>query len=74
MVVPLGVNIRLDRLLASELGMSRSLLQALYGGAKLLTVPSRKDTLRRPPKDGLRITLDLSDETARRSVCTLASR
>ncbi|MDX3929169.1 MAG: DUF1062 domain-containing protein [Shinella sp.] len=73
MKVPLAAAIRLDRLLATELEISRSRLQALCGKGKLRTDPVRKDMLRRRPKDGLRVVLDLSGETDRQSVGLFAS-
>lgn len=60
--VPLPVGLRLDRLLATELRISLSLLQALHDGEKLRTDPGHKDMLRRRIKHGLRIALDLSGE------------
>jgi hypothetical protein len=61
-MVPLPASIRLDCLLAAELPLSRSRLQALCAQARLRTIPNRKDTLRRRIIDGLRIVLDLAGE------------
>lgn len=72
LVVPLPASIRLDRLLATELGLSRSRLQALHDAGKLHADPDRKDALRRSPKNESRIRLDLSGETDRLSVCQAA--
>ena len=52
---------RLDRLLASELRVSRSQLSALHEAGLLKTNPDRSDVLRRQIRNGLRLTLDLSD-------------
>ena len=52
---------RLDRLLASELRVSRSQLGALHEAGLLKTNSDRNDILRRRIRDGVRITLDLSD-------------
>ena len=60
--VPLPVGLRLDRLLAAELRISRSRLQAFQHAEKLRSDPDHKDMLRRRIMDGLRITLDLSGE------------
>lgn len=58
LAVPMPSQMRLDRLLATELGLSRSGLQALQGAAKLSIAPERKDALRRPARDGGRIVID----------------
>lgn len=60
--VPLPTGLRLDRLLAAGLRVSRSRLEALRDAEKLRTDPVHKDMLRRRIKHGLRITLDLSGE------------
>jgi hypothetical protein len=54
-------NARFDRLLASELHVSRSQLGALHQAGLLKTNSDRDDILRRRVKDGVRIALDLSD-------------
>lgn len=56
-----SVNLRLDRLLASELAISRSRLQTLHGRGKLKAHPDRNDVLRHRPTDGMSIVLDLTD-------------
>jgi hypothetical protein len=60
-----SVAFRLDRLLACELGVSRSRLQALYDTGLLRADPKRADILRRRIKDGLAVTVDLNLETGR---------
>jgi hypothetical protein len=60
--VPLSAGLRLDRLLAAELRISRSRLEAFQHAEKLRSDPVHQDMLRRRIKDGLRITLDLSGE------------
>ncbi|AYG65887.1 MULTISPECIES: DUF1062 domain-containing protein [unclassified Rhizobium] len=62
------VNLRLDRLLASELAISRSRLQALQDGGRLKIYPDRSDFPRHGPKDGMRITLDLSEVADRQAI------
>lgn len=57
---PVPVSVRLDRLLSAELGISRSRLQALDQGGKLRAEPHRKAALRRRPKDGTSVILDLA--------------
>jgi hypothetical protein len=66
--VEFPVNLRLDRLLASELAISRSRLQALKDGTKLKAHPDRNDFLRHRPKDGMRIILDLSEAVDRQAI------
>lgn len=65
LAVPLPASIRLDRLLASELQISRGRLQSLHEGGSLRTLPDRADTLRRRIKSGAMVTIDLSSETRR---------
>lgn len=60
LIVPLATSLRLDRLLGAQLNLSRSRLQSLHETGKLRTTPDRKDTLRRPIRDGTHITLDRS--------------
>ncbi|MQB43408.1 DUF1062 domain-containing protein [Rhizobium sp. ICMP 5592] len=62
LVVTLAYSARLDRLLASELGLSRSRLQALYRSGKLQIHPDRADAMRRRVKDSTRIVIDLADQ------------
>ncbi|MDP9811549.1 hypothetical protein J2W42_004413 [Rhizobium tibeticum] len=59
--VPFSASMRLDRLLASELQISRSKLRALNESGLLQANSDRTDMLRRRIKDGLRITIDLSN-------------
>lgn len=59
LAVPLPVGLRLDRLLAAELGLSRSRLQRLEDQGHLTLSPRRKGRLRRPPADGMRLHIDL---------------
>jgi hypothetical protein len=71
-LAPLPAGIRLDRLLATELGLSRSRLQALFGTGEIGERPERKDALRRNIRDGAVITLDLRDEVERLAVGRMA--
>ncbi|MGB9141562.1 MAG: DUF1062 domain-containing protein [Aestuariivirga sp.] len=68
LVVPLPTGLRLDRLLAAQLQISRSRLETLHAAGKLRTAPDHRDMLRRRIKHGLRITLDLSGEAAMRYI------
>ncbi|CAN7279406.1 DUF1062 domain-containing protein [Rhizobium sp. LjRoot254] len=65
---PFTTSLRLDRMLANELGLSRSRLQALHEAKALRIEACRKQALRRPAQNGSRITLDLPDEADRRSI------
>lgn len=58
LVVPFSASTRLDRLLASELGISRTRLQALHDAGILRTTSDRPDILRRRLKTGTRVTID----------------
>lgn len=55
--VALPTSLRLDRLLAGELGLSRSKLQALHEEGRLVIEPMRKDALRRRIRSGVRVRL-----------------
>jgi hypothetical protein len=55
--VTLPTSLRLDRLLAGELGLSRSKLQALHEEGQLVIEPRRKDVLRRRVRSGVRVRL-----------------
>lgn len=66
--VPFTVSLRPDRMLATELGLSRGRLQALHEASALTIEPDRKQVLRRPARDGSRIILDLPDPAERVSI------
>lgn len=66
--VPLPANVRLERLLASELRLSRSQLQSLQKNGLLQANSARADMLRRPVRDGTLIIMDLPDPKDRRQV------
>ncbi|MFK3781033.1 DUF1062 domain-containing protein [Agrobacterium sp. NPDC089420] len=59
LVVPLTTSIRLDRLLASELGLSRSRLHALHDGGMVRTEFGGSNILRRRVITGSRIEIDV---------------
>ena len=52
--VPEPVGLRADRLLANELGLSRSCIQRLEGGGALVAFP-QGSRLRRAVRDGMRL-------------------
>lgn len=58
-MVPWQIGLRADRLLASELQLSRSCLQRLERAARIRTVPPGSN-LRRSLRDGLRLVIDVS--------------
>ena len=77
LIVPVPTSTRLDRLLTSELQVSRTRLQALHDGGMLRTDSNRADVLRRRIKNGTRVAVDVTAETGRkqwwRSVATGSS-
>jgi hypothetical protein len=66
--VPFAISMRLDRLLAGELQVSRSRLQALRDGDLLQTGLGGADNLRRRIRNGTRVTIDLAAEVNREQV------
>ncbi len=56
--VPYVTGLRLDRLLATELGLPRSRLEALQRSGALRIEPDQTSMLRRPVRDGCQVTLD----------------
>ena len=60
LIVPLPTNLRLDRLLATELGISRTSLLTLHKDKRLWIDPRHPDMLRRRIKHGSRINIDHS--------------
>jgi len=58
MVVPYVTGLRLDRLLAIELGLSRGRLEALHRSGALRVEPDQTNMLRRPVRDGCQVILD----------------
>ncbi len=65
LMAPLPVSTRLDRLLASELGVSRGQLQRLFDRGTIRVDPERADIWRRRIKTGTEIAIDLSGEADR---------
>ncbi|WP_428429806.1 DUF1062 domain-containing protein [Pararhizobium sp.] len=66
--VPFAISMRLDRLLAGELQVSRSRLQALHDGGRLQTGPDAASALRRRIGNGTRISIDLAAYADREQV------
>lgn len=65
-------SLRLDRLLAGELGISRSKLQALEEKRLLVVDPDAAKALRKPARDGATIRIDLAGEPDRRAIISAA--
>jgi hypothetical protein len=66
--------LRLDRLLAGELGLSRSRLQALDDRRRLAVEPDGAKALRKPVRDGLAVRIDLAGEADRDAILSAACR
>ncbi|MDX8443603.1 DUF1062 domain-containing protein [Mesorhizobium australafricanum] len=66
--------LRLDRLLAGELGLSRSRLQALDDRKRLTVEPDGAKALRKPVRDGLAVRIDLADAADCGAVLSTACR
>lgn len=62
LAAPLPCNVRVDRLLSTELALSRGRLARLEEAGRLTLLPEARNALQRPVKHGSRITLDLSAE------------
>lgn len=71
-VLPEPVGLRLDRLLATELGLSRNRLATLEAAGRLTLAGGA--SLKRPPRDGLRVRLDLEGIDDREAIAMAASR
>jgi hypothetical protein len=61
--VPHPVSLRIDRLLAAGLGLSRQRIHRLHVGGLLAIMPERSRPLRRPVQDGMRINIGLAAGT-----------
>jgi hypothetical protein len=72
LAAPSRTSLRVDRLLANELGLSRSRIQALHDKG-CLTATADRHFMRRPAKDGMRISVDLSGESDRHLVAMTAA-
>jgi hypothetical protein len=65
-------SLRLDRLLAGELGISRSRLQALEEQRLLVVDPEGAKAMRKPARNGAMIRIDLAGETDRQAIISAA--
>lgn len=68
LAVAATTNLRLDRLLASEMAISRTRIQSLHDSGKLNVHPDRTDVLRRRIRPDMHILIDLSDEADRHTI------
>jgi hypothetical protein len=57
--VPRPCRMRLNRLLASGLGLPRATIQRLHDAAILIVSPPSRAALRQPVRDGQTVTVDL---------------
>ncbi|OCC02685.1 hypothetical protein BA190_22060 [Labrys sp. WJW] len=73
LVVDLPVGIRLDRLLARELNLSRTRLQSNHRQGRLRLDHSHPEALRRRVTDGTCVRLDLGDEANRAMIGNAAA-
>ncbi|XUR34363.1 DUF1062 domain-containing protein [Rhizobium leguminosarum bv. trifolii] len=65
LMVPFPTSTRLDRLLASELKVSRARLQALHEEGMVRTDPDRSDVMRRRIRNGTLVVIDLAMQADR---------
>lgn len=65
-------SLRTERLLSMELGLSRKRIAMLEEAGRVITTPLGKNTLRRPVKDQMRITIDLAGEADRNAILSRA--
>ncbi|QPC90255.1 DUF1062 domain-containing protein [Mesorhizobium sp. INR15] len=66
------ISLRLDRLLANELSISRSRLQALEERRRLVVTPDGARALRKPSRHGTMIRIDLASEPDREDIIAAA--
>ncbi|MER8695082.1 DUF1062 domain-containing protein [Mesorhizobium opportunistum] len=66
------ISLRLDRLLANELGISRSRLQALQERRLLTVRPDGAKALRRAAREGMIVLIDLEGEPDREAIISAA--
>jgi len=66
-LLAIPVEVRLDRLLADQLGLTRSSLRGLVKRGSVQVQPDRKRALRRPVRDGTTVSIQLGDLVSRAS-------
>ena len=62
LAMALAVSVRTDRLLSTELGLSRGSLVRLQGAGRLTLLSGARKALQRPIRHGMRVILDLSED------------
>ncbi|UVK39871.1 DUF1062 domain-containing protein [Mesorhizobium sp. AR10] len=72
LALEMPTSLRLDRLLANELGVSRSRLQALEERRRLIIDPEGAKALRKPAREGTAIRIDLAGEPDREAIISAA--
>ncbi|TRC92740.1 DUF1062 domain-containing protein [Mesorhizobium sp. WSM4303] len=72
LALEMPIALRLDRLLAGELGISRSRLQAMEEKRLLAVAPDGATALRRPARDGTTLRIDLAGELDRPAIISAA--
>ena len=72
LAVPMPTCLRVDRLLASQLGMSRTQVQELQSGGRLAVSPQGARMLRRPIRDEMRVSIEVSVEGDHADLATAA--
>ena len=73
LALEMPTSLRLDRLLAGELGISRSRLQVLEEKRLLVVDPEGAKALRKPARNGTTVRIDLASEADRKAIISAAS-
>lgn len=73
LALEMPTSLRLDWLLAGELGISRSRLQALEEKRLLVVTPDGAKALRKPARHGTTVRIDLAGEADREAIISTAS-
>jgi hypothetical protein len=72
LALEMPTSLRLDRLLAHELGISRSRLQALEERRLLVIGPDGTKALRKPARQGMTVRVDLAGEPDHQAIIRAA--
>jgi hypothetical protein len=73
LAVPEPTRLRLDRLLATELGLARLRIKGLCEDARLAISPDGARLLRKPLRDGTALSFDLSHESDSAAISAAAT-
>ncbi len=71
--VAVPTALRIDRLLAAELGLSRTRIESLAAHGRLSVAPEGRKALRRAVRNGMAIRLDLSNEADAAAIALAAA-